>query len=84
MDGNKARDLVELLFGSEDRVPASTPSDRPTPVLPAEEPAEPEVPPDAGDNAVVGVEADAEDLEVGLLAMWLFYIPAVFIQVSCL
>ena len=64
---------------------ASTSSDRPAPVvLPEEKPAEPEVPADAEDNAEVGVEADDEDPEVGLLAMWLFYIPAVFIQVSCL
>ena len=55
--------------------PASTSSDRPTPLLPAEEPAEPKVPADAETEAEVGDEADAEDPEVGLLAMGLFYIP---------
>ena len=59
--------------------PASTSSDRPTPVLPAEERAEldipAEVPADAEDDALVGDAEDDEDPEVGLLVMWLFYIP---------
>ena len=59
--------------------PASTSSCRPTEVLPAEEPAEPEVPAevpaDAEDGVVVGDAEDDEDPEVGLLAMRLFYIP---------
>lgn len=66
--------------------PASTSSDRPTPDVPAdrEETAESEAPAEADDDAVVGDEADAEDPGVGLLAMWLFYIPVLFIKVSCL